>query len=69
MTERPPAAVFVNALTKTDGQVEAVRSIDLEVHAGETFGFLGPNAQQGNRAAHPGRLVLRAADNEPADHG
>jgi ABC-type multidrug transport system ATPase subunit len=43
MTERPAAAVFVSALTKTYGQVEAVRSIDLEVHAGATFGFLGPN--------------------------
>jgi ABC-2 type transport system ATP-binding protein len=28
---------------KRYGEIEAVRSIDLEVRAGETFGFLGPN--------------------------
>jgi ABC-2 type transport system ATP-binding protein len=36
-------AVFVNGLVKRYGEVEAVRGIDLEVYAGETFGFLGPN--------------------------
>ncbi len=43
MTGRPTAAVLVTALTKIYAQVEAVRSIDLEVHTGETFGFLSPN--------------------------
>jgi ABC-2 type transport system ATP-binding protein len=41
------AAVRAEALTKRftgrDGDVEAVRGVDLEVAAGEIFGFLGPN--------------------------
>jgi len=37
------AVVEVNKLTKRYGEVEAVRGIDFEVEAGETFGFLGPN--------------------------
>jgi len=36
-------AVSVSALTKRYGEIEAVRGIDFEVAAGETFGFLGPN--------------------------
>ena len=36
-------AVSVSELTKKYGEVDAVRGIDLEVAAGETFGFLGPN--------------------------
>ncbi len=40
----PPApAVTVLDLVKSYGEVEAVRGIDFEVGAGETFGFLGPN--------------------------
>ena len=39
----PPAAIQVRGLTKTYGEVRAVRGIDLDVAAGETFGFLGPN--------------------------
>lgn len=30
-------------LTKTYGELEAVKGIDFDVHAGELFGFLGPN--------------------------
>jgi ABC-2 type transport system ATP-binding protein len=37
------AAVTVSGLTKTYGEVEAVRGIDFEVAEGEVFGFLGPN--------------------------
>jgi ABC-2 type transport system ATP-binding protein len=37
------AAVAVEGLVKRFGDVEAVRGIDLDVAAGETFGFLGPN--------------------------
>ncbi|GDY29108.1 ATP-binding cassette domain-containing protein [Gandjariella thermophila] len=37
------AAVSVRGLVKRYGEVEAVRGIDLEVAAGEMFGFLGPN--------------------------
>jgi ABC-2 type transport system ATP-binding protein len=36
-------AVSVTGLTKRYGDIEAVRGIDFEVRAGETFGFLGPN--------------------------
>jgi ABC-2 type transport system ATP-binding protein len=36
-------AVSVRHLIKRYGEIEAVRGIDLEVRAGETFGFLGPN--------------------------
>jgi ABC-2 type transport system ATP-binding protein len=36
-------AVEVRRLVKRFGDVEAVRGIDLDVTAGETFGFLGPN--------------------------
>jgi ABC-2 type transport system ATP-binding protein len=35
--------IHVRDLVKTYGKVEAVRGIDLEVGAGEIFGFLGPN--------------------------
>jgi ABC-2 type transport system ATP-binding protein len=41
--ETRPAAVVVSGLTKSYGDIEAVRGIDFEVAAGETFGFLGPN--------------------------
>ncbi len=37
------SAISIRALSKNYGSVEAVRSIDLEVNQGETFGFLGPN--------------------------
>ncbi|MGH8876059.1 MAG: ATP-binding cassette domain-containing protein [Stackebrandtia sp.] len=40
MTE---SAIRVRGLTKTFGEVEAVRGIDLDVAKGEMFGFLGPN--------------------------
>jgi ABC-2 type transport system ATP-binding protein len=36
-------AVYVRGLRKNYGEVEAVRGIDLDVAAGEVFGFLGPN--------------------------
>jgi ABC-2 type transport system ATP-binding protein len=38
-----PAAISVRELAKSFGEVEAVRTIDFEVSAGEVFGFLGPN--------------------------
>jgi ABC-2 type transport system ATP-binding protein len=37
------AAVTVRGLVKRYDDVEAVSGIDLDVEAGETFGFLGPN--------------------------
>ena len=36
-------AISVTELTKKYGDIDAVRGIDFEVAAGETFGFLGPN--------------------------
>jgi ABC-2 type transport system ATP-binding protein len=40
MTE---AVIEARGLVKRYGELEAVRGIDLEVNAGEIFGFLGPN--------------------------
>ena len=37
------AVIEVEDLTKTYGEVEAVRGIGFSVGAGEIFGFLGPN--------------------------
>jgi ABC-2 type transport system ATP-binding protein len=37
------ASISVRGLTKSYGEVEAVRGIDFEVAPGEIFGFLGPN--------------------------
>src|SRR5262252_2817647 len=36
-------AVLTRGLTKSYGAVQALRGVDLEVEAGEVFGFLGPN--------------------------
>ena len=36
-------AVAVRGLRKSYGAIEAVRGVDFDVEAGETFGFLGPN--------------------------
>src|ERR1044071_2667367 len=39
-----PTAIECRDLRKTyDGKVEAVRGLNLEIHAGECFGLLGPN--------------------------
>ena len=37
------AVITAEQLVKSYGEVEAVKGIDLEVKAGEVFGFLGPN--------------------------
>jgi ABC-2 type transport system ATP-binding protein len=38
-----PPALITRGLTKSYGDVQALRGLDLEVRAGEIFGFLGPN--------------------------
>jgi ABC-2 type transport system ATP-binding protein len=45
LDSRPPAeaAISVRGLSKSFGEVEAVKGIDLEVRHGEIFAFLGPN--------------------------
>jgi ABC-2 type transport system ATP-binding protein len=42
MTQGAPAIEF-DGLVKHYGAVQALRGVDLEVRAGEVFGFLGPN--------------------------
>jgi ABC-2 type transport system ATP-binding protein len=37
------SAVLVQGLSKSYGDVQALRGVDLEVRRGEIFGFLGPN--------------------------
>jgi ABC-2 type transport system ATP-binding protein len=39
----PPPAIEVSDLTKSYGDVEAVRGVSFSVPRGEVFGFLGPN--------------------------
>jgi ABC-2 type transport system ATP-binding protein len=39
----PSLAVMTRGLRKSYGAVEALRGVDLDVRAGEMFGFLGPN--------------------------
>jgi ABC-2 type transport system ATP-binding protein len=42
-TSATDIAISVEGLHKRYGELEAVRGIDFQVQAGETFGFLGPN--------------------------
>jgi ABC-type branched-subunit amino acid transport system ATPase component len=51
-------AIEVRSLTKSFGELEAVRGVDFEVAAGEVFGFLGPN---GAGKTTTMRIVLGAA--------
>src|ERR1700712_2036641 len=43
MTTDTHAAVRLQGVTKSFGQVQAVRGIDLEIQPGEMVAFLGPN--------------------------
>src|SRR3954469_25593437 len=38
-----PLAVSARGLSKSYGDVQALRGVDLDVRRGEIFGFLGPN--------------------------
>ena len=37
------AAITIQGLTKSYGNIQALRGVDLEVNRGELYGFLGPN--------------------------
>jgi ABC-2 type transport system ATP-binding protein len=39
----PTTAIRIRGLVKRYGRLEAIRGIDLDVHAGEIFGFIGPD--------------------------
>ena len=41
--DQSPVMIRARGLRKSFGDFEAVRGIDVEVHRGESFGFLGPN--------------------------
>jgi ABC-2 type transport system ATP-binding protein len=43
LARSPRPAIEIRGLRKRYGELEAVKGIDLEVPAGEIFGFLGPN--------------------------
>jgi len=43
MTNETAAPLRARRLTKSFGEVQAVRGIDIDVRPGEAFGFLGPN--------------------------
>ncbi|MFL5824409.1 MAG: ATP-binding cassette domain-containing protein [Solirubrobacteraceae bacterium] len=43
MAEGNGVAITVRGLTKSFGEVQAVRGVDFDVTVGEVFGFLGPN--------------------------
>jgi ABC-2 type transport system ATP-binding protein len=43
MNSSPSPAIEVDGLTKTYGEIEAVRGVSFTVARGEVFGFLGPN--------------------------
>jgi ABC-2 type transport system ATP-binding protein len=43
MNPSTPPAIEVDDLTKTYGEIEAVRGVSFTVGRGEVFGFLGPN--------------------------
>ena len=52
-----PLALEVRGLTKSYGDVQALRGVNLEVRRGEVFGFLGPNGSwQDDHHSLPARL-------------
>jgi len=72
----PEPVISVRGLTKSYGDVEAVRGIDLEVAAGEIFAFLGPNGAgktttvevlEGFRQRDGGELGVLGEDPATAD--
>ncbi|HEY4778057.1 MAG TPA: ABC transporter ATP-binding protein [Solirubrobacterales bacterium] len=71
----PDPVISIRGLTKSYGDNEAVRGIDLEVHAGEVFAFLGPNGAgktttveilEGYRKRSGGEVAVLGEDPERA---
>lgn len=56
----PPAAIEVQDLTKSYGQVAALRGLSFTVNRGETFGLLGPNGAGKSTAIQIMTGLLRA---------
>jgi len=72
----PDPVISIRDLRKSYGDFEAVRGIDLEVHAGEVFAFLGPNGAgktttveilEGYRKRSGGEVSVLGEDPESAD--
>jgi ABC-2 type transport system ATP-binding protein len=70
--------ITIRGLRKSYGELEAVRSIDLEVHAGEVFAFLGPNGAgktttveilEGYRKRSGGEVTVLGEDPEHGGRG
>jgi ABC-2 type transport system ATP-binding protein len=68
-------AISIRGLTKSYGDNDAVRGIDLEIQAGEVFAFLGPNGAgktttveilEGYRRRDGGEVVVLGEDPERA---
>jgi ABC-2 type transport system ATP-binding protein len=69
-------AVVVDGLSKTYGELEAVRNVSFEIRAGEVFGLLGPNGAgktttveilEGYRDRNAGTITVLGED--PAEAG
>jgi ABC-2 type transport system ATP-binding protein len=72
----PDPVISIRGLRKSYGEFEAVRGIDLEVHAGEVFAFLGPNGAgktttveilEGYRKRNGGEVSVLGRDPEHGD--
>ncbi|RYU12520.1 ABC transporter ATP-binding protein [Nocardioides iriomotensis] len=75
-SEGPPSLIRATGLRKSFGDFEAVRGIDLDVPAGEAFGFLGPNGAGKSSTMRmiaavspPSAGELRILGLDPATHG
>jgi lipooligosaccharide transport system ATP-binding protein len=75
-TQAPASLIRARELRKSFGDFEAVRGIDLDVRAGEAFGFLGPNGAGKSSTMRmiaavspPSGGELAILGHDPATHG